>query len=206
MSDAALHTVLREFVATPEATQAISSVGGAQVMATAADLEVRNAEIWKLLNPDAGSQDPPPAPPAVHAAPSQLGPFNWSPIVFGGGVPVGGWSQLTLFSNGAYSFSGHFHDSGGTSYNVSCVYAVRSGDGTVFTFTHQGRVHGTFESGSRDDNWSNGGTNPAIAADWGSLTSSWHWHANAGANLDVGGLLDQTIKAVGTAAAVIAIV
>jgi hypothetical protein len=42
----------------------------------------------------------------------RLGPSAWNPIV-------------TLFRSGAFSFAGHFHDSGATSYDVSCVFAVR---------------------------------------------------------------------------------
>jgi hypothetical protein len=132
--------------------------------------------------------------------------LNWNPIVFGGGVPVGGWAQLTLHSNGAVNYSGHFHDSGGISYDMTCVYAVRAGDGTVYTFAHKGRVHGTFEAGSRDDDWGDSPTSPALAAGWAALTGAWSWHAEAGANADIGQLVDAAVKAVGEAAAVIAII
>ena len=37
--------------------------------------------------------------------------FNFDPIVFGGGVPVGGSSHLTIRQDGSYTFSGHFHSS-----------------------------------------------------------------------------------------------
>jgi hypothetical protein len=146
------------------------------------------------------------APRLAAPLPEQLGPLNWNPIVFGGGVPVGGWAQLTLFRSGAVNFTGHFHDSGGTSYDVTCTFAVRAGDGNVFTFTKSGRVHGTFEAGSRDFDWGENPSNTAVGADWPNLASSWSWHANAGANVDIGALVDSTVKAVGQAATVIAII
>lgn len=207
MANTDLQQALHEMVIAPETNQAMSTVGGAQVAATAAELQSRREELFESLDIDRDGDEA--ASLAAFSAPplpNQLGPFTWSPIVFGGGVPVGGWSQLTLFRSGAYNFSGHFHVSGAPSYNMSCVYAVRNKSGTVFTFSHRGRVHGTFEPGSRDDNWNVSGTNPAIAAGWASLCAAWSWQANAGANMDFGILLDQTIKAVGTAAAVVAIV
>src|SRR5258708_1205783 len=56
--------------------------------------------------------------------PSQLD-FDIPSIVFDSGVPVGGFAHLTLHQDGNYSFSGHFHDSGATEYNVSFVLAVK---------------------------------------------------------------------------------
>jgi hypothetical protein len=83
---------------------------------------------------------------------------------------------------------------------------VRAGDGTVFTFTRTGRVYGTFESGSRNFDWGDNPTSTAIAADWNNLVASWSWQARAGADIDIGALVDSAVKAVGQAAAVIAII
>lgn len=144
----------------------------------------------------------------VQNVPTQLGPWTHS-ITFSGGVPVGGWANLTIFSNGAYNFSGHFHVSGAPSYNTAIVWAVKSKDGkdsTVYLFTHSGRVHGTFESGSRDDDWNISGTNPAIAAGWTALTEQWSYRSRAQVNLAIGPLIDQVKNLIGTAGTVIAIV
>ncbi|MHC5729778.1 MAG: hypothetical protein ACYTXY_37795, partial [Nostoc sp.] len=109
--------------------------------------------------------------------------------------------------DGSYSFTGHFHDSGATSYDTSLVFALKDDvDGSVFTFSHTGRTHGTFEAGSRNDDWGVSGTNPALAAAWGGISSNYNWSWNAGANLDLTSTLDGATKAVGFAAAVIAIV
>ena len=46
-----------------------------------------------------------------HDLPSILS-FDFSPIVFKSGVPVGGFSHVTIRQDGSFTFSGHFHDSG----------------------------------------------------------------------------------------------
>ncbi|MEH2325620.1 MAG: hypothetical protein V7K32_19080 [Nostoc sp.] len=127
-------------------------------------------------------------------------------ISFNNGVPVGGYSHLSLFPNGAYSFTGHFHDSGATSYDTGLVFALKDSLGTTFTFSHTGRTHGTFESGSRDDDWNESGTNPVLAADWGNISSGYSWSSRAGANLNLGGIFDEAVKIVGYAQTVIQVV
>jgi len=189
-----------------------ASMGGAREMVPpeeqASNLHSALAVLTDFLPTDfehiTHPEPPPPEPPPL---PGQFGPFDFNPIVFDDGVPVGGWTQLTLFRNGAVNFSGHFHVSGAPSYDTTAVFAVRGGDGIVFTFSHTGRVHGTFEAGSRDDNW--GDTRPAndsIAASWPSLADSLTWRANAAVNVDLGVFLDATVKTVGAVAAVIAII
>jgi hypothetical protein len=140
------------------------------------------------------------------AVAEMLGPWDTGYITFSGGTPVGGYSQLTLHRNGAYNFSGHFHVSGAPSYNTGLAFAVRSGNGTVYTFAHRGRVHGTFEAGSRDDDWGDSGVNPALAAGWVDLSNWWSYHWNAAVNIDIGSLIGSAVQAVGWAATVIAIV
>jgi len=143
---------------------------------------------------------------AAFVAPQTLGPWDTGYITFSGGTPVGGYSQLTLRSDGSYNFTGHFHVSGAPSYNTALVYAVRDANNTVYTFSHRGRVHGTFEAGSRDDDWGDSGVNPALAAGWPALWQSWTWHWNAAVNIDIGALVGTAVQAVGYAAAVIAII
>ena len=83
---------------------------------------------------------------------SQLGPWDTGYITFSGGVPVGGYSNLVLYPNGAINFSGHAHVSGAPGYDYSFVWAVKDSNvpATVYVFAASGRLHGTFESGSRD--------------------------------------------------------
>lgn len=159
-----------------------------------------------LFPPDTSSPTPP--PPLPPPAPPHLDRIDIDApnIVFGNGVPVGGTAHLTLFPNGAYSFSGHFHDSGATSYDMEMVIVIKSSANTVFTFAHKGRVHGTFESGSRNDDWGDSSTNPALAAAWADLSAGNTWHWSTAANFDFGALIDQAVKTLGQVAAVIAIV
>lgn len=137
---------------------------------------------------------------------NQIGPLNTGRIVFGGGVPVGGHAQLTLFRNGAYNFSGHFHVSGAPSYNVALVWVIKDSKGTAYLFRASGRLHGTFESGSRDFDWNIAKRNPAIAAGWRNLERGWKSHWTAKTNINIRSLVNSAIEAVGYAAKVIAIV
>jgi hypothetical protein len=63
------------------------------------------------------------------AAPVLPGQLDWDSgyITFNNGVPVGGYSHLTLYMDGTYMFTGHFHDSGATEYNMNLVWAVAGG-------------------------------------------------------------------------------
>lgn len=137
--------------------------------------------------------------------PDYLGPWN-ADIRFGD-APVGGWSQLTLHRGGAWNLSGHLHDSGAASYDTAVVWAVK--DNTtdeVFKFTHTGRVHGTFEPGSRDDDWGESGTNAALDADWASLCSGCTVSWAAGVNVDITSITDGLLKGLGAIATIVSIV
>lgn len=169
--------------------------------------EARRADLWLRANELHGVMDPPAAPaPAVAgwSAPQEL---DTGYITFGGGVPVGGYSHLSIFPDGTGSVTGHFHDSGGTSYDVSHVWGILPsvGGGQLLTVQHTGRVHGTFESGSRDNNW---GPAPATNADfayWWQRSNSYRWAWHASASLNVAGLVQSIKDALGYAGAVIAI-
>jgi len=123
---------------------------------------------------------------------------NTGSITFHNGVPVGGWSNLRLFPDGSYSFSGHFHDSGFPSYNDALVWIVRSSGGSAFLFKHTGRLPGTMERGSRDDDWNEVGNNAVVAEGWDDLSAGYNWHWDAGVNMDVGQLIESAKSAVGT--------
>lgn len=144
---------------------------------------------------------PPPPPPVLDKIELDSGYVGFS-----GGVPVSGTSHLSLFPNGAYSFTGHFRDSGAPSYDISFVWLIKTNAGTIFTFSHTGRTHGTFEAGSRDNDWGDSNINPALAAAWSDISIGYTWSWNAGANFDLGQLIDAAVKGIGQVGAVIAIV
>jgi hypothetical protein len=148
----------------------------------------------------------PPPPPKVY--PDILGPFNCA-ITFDGGVPVGGWTQVSLHKDGAWNFSGHLHDSGFPSYSDSVVWAISNhGTGEVYTLTHSGHMAGTIQSGSRDDDWGNSGVNQAIADGWAGFwppDGRLSWAMRAGVNIDSDSLLAAAKQAVGAAATIISL-
>jgi len=159
------------------------------------------ADVVVTLGPKPGQVDVQGSVPL----PEQLD-FDWNPIVFGGGVPVGGYSHLTIRQDGSYSFSGHFHDSGATEYNMALVWAVEDSNNRAYTFEHIGHVSGTFESGSRDDTWENDGQNDAIAENWASIVARDYASAEANASGDLTSLINSSIGALGTVLGIVAIV
>jgi len=149
-----------------------------------------------------------PAPGQSSAIPLLPDQLDWDsgPIVFDNGVPVGGYSHLTLRKDGTYSFSGHFHDSGGTEYNMGLVWGVKDTQNRAYTFKHSGHVSGTFEPGSRDDDWSIDGQNDEIAKHWASIVAGNYAIWQASANLDLTNLVNSIIGALGTVLGVVGIV
>ena len=131
--------------------------------------------------------------------------FNFSPIVFGNGVPVGGFAHLTIRQDGSYVFSGHFHDSGGTAYSTQLAWALKDTKNRAYSFAHTGHVAGTFESGSRDDDWNVVGTSPSIRANWADLQGASS-NARASADLDILALGSVVIQALGVVVKVIGVV
>lgn len=140
---------------------------------------------------------------APQALPTQLGPFDANSITFNNGVPVGGNAHLTLFSNGNFHFSGHFHDSGAVGYNDELAWVIVDAAGVAYTFKHSGHMGGTFTSGSRDDNWDQSGNNAAVAHGWANLCRSYHWRWQANVNWDVASTLDSLVSAIKAAGTVI---
>jgi hypothetical protein len=128
------------------------------------------------------------------------------PIVFDNGVPVGGWAYLKAFPDGSYNFTGHFHDSGATSYTVNIVWVLNSSTGTAFTFATSGQVHGTFDAGSRDYDWNIQGNNAALVDAWDDLSAGFAQQWKASASLDIAGIWNDIKTAVGAIAQVVAIV
>jgi hypothetical protein len=137
------------------------------------------------------------------AAASQLGPWHGD-IGFPSGIAVGGNADLVLYQNGAFNFSGHAHVSGAISYDFGFVWAVRDTQvpAAVYVFATNGRLHGTFEAGSRDHNWGRSEILPGLAAGWAALERGWSWHWEARVNADFGPFLDDIIRIVAAGQAI----
>lgn len=142
--------------------------------------------------------------PLPTARADQVGPWDTGYITFASGVAVGGFANLVLHRNGAFNFSGHAHVSGAISYNFSLAWAVRDSNNpaTVYAFATNGRLHGTFEAGSRDHDWGRSEISPAIAAGWAALERGWSWRWEARVNADFGVFLDQIIRVVAAGTAI----
>ncbi|MGV9248126.1 hypothetical protein [Streptomyces sp. NPDC003710] len=126
-------------------------------------------------------------------------------VTFSGGVPVGGWYSLSVFRSGSYNYSGHMHDSGAPSYNFASVCVVRFANGTAFVFETGGRMHGTFESGSRDYNWNRSAMHQSIRDAYQTSGGGWNARCSSQVNADLNALVNSTIQRVGYVTKVIAI-
>jgi hypothetical protein len=142
----------------------------------------------------------------VASSPATSLNYDYNPIVFNNGVPVGGSAQVTIRSDGSYTFSGQFHDSGATEYNVAVVFVIKDSQNVAYTFSHSGHVSGTFESGSRDDQWTVDSHNDQIQSHWPEIAAGTTWKAQADANLDLVNILNSLMTVVGTVISIIQIV
>ena len=140
-----------------------------------------------------------------HDVPATLD-FDHNPIVLDGGVPVGGSTHLTIRQDGSYTFSGHLHDSGATEYNVAVVWVVKDSQNIAYTFQHAGHVSGTFEPGSRDDDWTVDSHDDRITNNWVNLGVAAIGVAGTHAKIDVVNLTNSVIGTIGTVLGVVAIV
>jgi len=129
----------------------------------------------------------------------------WHNITFDNGVPVGGWARLKLSRGGLFEFAGHFHNSGAPSYDLRLVWVVTTPT-HAFTFEKEGHMAGTFQSGSRDFDWMDVGTNADVASHWEDIRNYGGWNGRASVDLDVGALIGSAIQAIGYVVTVIKIV
>lgn len=194
------------------ARSAVTELGvSASVGGSAEVMQIKDAELIRSAHPYAPSlikldsrlHGPHVAEPAVGALPATIGPFNTGSITFNNGVPVGGFASLTLHSDGTCQFNGHFHVSGAPSYNVELVWVIADSGGNAYTFTASGKVHGTFESGSRDFNWNQSQVNGAVAANWPKLVQGWRYQWNAHVNWDVTAAVNSAVDALRAAGQII---
>jgi hypothetical protein len=99
--------------------------------------------------------------------------WDYDSIAFPGDVPVGGNVHLILYSDGTYEFTGHFHDSGGLSYDTLLVFVVKDANNQAYTFIHKNHVGGSIFWGGgdsrRNDDWSEKGQRQEIAANFNSI-------------------------------------
>jgi hypothetical protein len=149
---------------------------------------------------------PPPAPPEFLPAVLPSISLASGPVNFNNGVPVGGWSNLSVYPNGWFNMVGHFHDSGAPSYNVDFVWSIYRPHGVLIQIATQGHMAGTFESGSRDYNWNVQQNRPDIAAEWANLSNGYSWRWDAHVQWDVAAAMDSIRRAIQVAEQIVSVI
>ncbi|MFF2519540.1 hypothetical protein [Streptomyces sp. NPDC058086] len=152
------------------------------------------------------------ARPAAHTAPTgsvtllqYTDTFNVSrDIRFNGGVPVGGWSELTLHSNGTYNWTGHVRNSGGIGYNFSEACVVRFNTGDTYIFDVRGSMGAIFGP-SRDFNWQKPGRLQTLPTAW-DAASGYRAYCSPQSSLDIGGTIQVAKDAIPYVMTVLAVV
>jgi hypothetical protein len=115
-------------------------------------------------------------------------------VDFNGGVTVDGWTKLMVSATGAWSFRGHFHNSGVLSYNVGYSSLISLPSGKGFAFNAKGKAEGDLDGGDNVD-FNRAGVDPALAAAWPEIRASGEWSWKAKSSLDVGALLNDLMVA-----------
>ncbi len=86
------------------------------------------------------------------------------------GTALGGTIDLTLFSDGRYSFNVHMHDSGFDPYTFRVRCAIQASSGVTLLFQTSGHTDGTgsnpFGHVNRNFDHNEDGQNPLIMANW----------------------------------------
>jgi uncharacterized protein with LGFP repeats len=143
---------------------------------------------------------------AINGAVPTVLEYDAGSITFPSGTAAGGGAHLTLAKDGTCHFTGHMHDSGAAAYNYSVAGVVKDVANQAYTFGHTGNIAGTFESGSRDDNWDQNAANPTVAQNWLVLAAAGqHSSWRSSVSIDLSGVINQIISAVGTVAGVVAL-
>ncbi|KAH0536516.1 hypothetical protein FGG08_006612 [Glutinoglossum americanum] len=128
-------------------------------------------------------------------------------FTFPSGTNAGGWTTLKVFSNGAFEFTGNFHDSGPTAYDYSVACVFVDADKKAWTAGHAGRIAGTLTPGSKDDPINESGNNPALARNWRAIAAgNQALRGRAQTSVSVEDILIALISAAGAVGAAIALV
>jgi hypothetical protein len=137
----------------------------------------------------------------VNQVPADIMNFDSGAVT--SGLPLGGSVHLVMQRNGSFTFVSHAHDSGFNNIDYTMSAVLMTPAGIAFTFQHSGHVEGTiaglpFGTPNRDDNFTAGGQNPQITAEWGGIVGAKLLPHLDGTDTLVRGLagaLDDVIKA-----------
>jgi hypothetical protein len=112
---------------------------------------------------------------------------------FKAGVPVGGWTNVELHSDGTVRFRGNFHDSGAFTFDFSVANVIKDADNVAYTLAKSGVV----TAGHRDYPWDQTVVNNDIRDNWRSLVSSFQLSGHANTGLDIGADVASALQLAG---------
>lgn len=93
-------------------------------------------------------------------------------VVTDDGVPIGGWVEMILQSNGNYTFHGSMRATGALSYDYGLQVFVKAADHIILTAFHSGNIYGTDTPGNRDDPWEENLNSALIKSEWVSIRNN----------------------------------
>jgi hypothetical protein len=101
------------------------------------------------------------------------------------GTALGGWAEITIRTDGSYTFRGHMEGSGFDPYAFRIGVVVRGASGTISLATiKNGNVGGWILGGSQDYDWEENKTSALITSNWADLrngTAEFNkWYKNTG--------------------------
>jgi len=133
-----------------------------------------------------------------------------SDVSFKDNTPLGGWVDFVADNTGAFTFSGHMHNSGFDPISFTVAIAIITPLGMTYGFGFSGRCGGTISGGSRDCDWMGTPTssfkdlngnlipnpNPAIASNWNQVAQAKMACTVTAQDLTAQGVLDFVTQSV----------
>jgi LGFP repeat len=127
--------------------------------------------------------------PDIHTPPSQA-------VVTPAGTALGGSVTFTLRSNGTYRIHYLLHDSGAPGYDFTVRAIFVASNGLSLVGQHSGHVGGTLTTGSRDDDFTDEGSNPFIQTCWEQIKAGTMYVTKDYSTTGVIGFVEDVAKAV----------
>lgn len=123
-------------------------------------------------------------------------------------LPLNGFVHLVVQRDGTVTLTTHAHDSGGENIDYAFSILLFTARGDAFSYQHTGHVEGAtaqlipfFRSPNRDSDFTQAGTNPAIAAKWEDIKSSGRLIVKLTGEGKLAGALDDLLEQAAKAAA-----
>ncbi len=111
------------------------------------------------------------------------------------GFPLGGWVEVTIQSDGNYTFKGNMRATGFTSYHFGLQVFIKAEGGIVIAAFHEGRSFGTDTPGDRNNSWEEHQESPVLKFLWSNIrnnpTLEYRLHADISG---IGGTLFDILK------------